>query len=101
MANIALRLPEIIPGDFSVDSTCIDCDACRQIAPETFRDAGEASIVHHQPITKDETKRALMALVACPTAAIGTTEHHDAHIGIDALIAVKICAATLSAVLNG
>ena len=25
-----------------------------------------------------------MALVACPTASIGTIEHHDAHIGIDA-----------------
>jgi len=25
-----------------------------------------------------------MALVACPTGSIGTTQHHDAHIGIDA-----------------
>jgi ferredoxin len=101
MANLAVRLPRNIPGDFFVDSTCIDSDACRQIAPETFTGTGAASIVHHQPITEDETKRALMALVACPTASIGTTEHHDAHIGIDALIAVKICAATLNAVLNG
>ena len=29
MANLALRLPENVPGDFYVDSTCIDCDACR------------------------------------------------------------------------
>jgi glyoxylase-like metal-dependent hydrolase (beta-lactamase superfamily II)/ferredoxin len=84
MANIELRLPENVPGDFFVDSTCIDCDACRQIAPETFKDEGDFSIVHHQPETADATKRALMALVACPTASIGTTEHHDAHIGIDA-----------------
>ncbi len=28
MANVALRLPENVPGDFFVDSTCIDCDAC-------------------------------------------------------------------------
>jgi glyoxylase-like metal-dependent hydrolase (beta-lactamase superfamily II)/ferredoxin len=84
MANLALRLPENAPGDFFVDSTCIDCDACRQIAPETFIDAGDVSIVAHQPVNEDETKRALMALVACPTASIGTIEHHDAHIGIDA-----------------
>ena len=84
MANLALRLPENVPGDFFVDSTCIDCDACRQIAPETFKDDGDTSIVHHQPDTEDQTKRALMALVACPTASIGTTEHHDAHLGIDA-----------------
>ena len=84
MANLALRLPENVPGDFFVDSTCIDCDACRQIAPETFTDDGDTSIVHHQPDTEDTTRRALMAVVACPTASIGTTEHHDAHIGIDA-----------------
>jgi len=84
MANVALRLPENVPGDFFVDSTCIDCDACRQIAPETFSEAGEYSIVHHQPATNEATKRALMALVACPTGSIGTIEHHDAHIGIDA-----------------
>ena len=84
MANPELRLPENIPGDFFVDSSCIDCDACRQIAPETFTDAGDASVVYRQPADEEETQRALMALVACPTASIGTTEHHDAHIGIDA-----------------
>ena len=84
MANLALRLPENVPGDFYVDSTCIDCDACRQIAPETFTEDHDTSIVHHQPESTREIKRALMALVACPTASIGTVEHHDAHIGIDA-----------------
>jgi ferredoxin len=39
MANAGLRLAENAPGDFFVDSTCIDCDACRQIAPETFAEA--------------------------------------------------------------
>ncbi len=84
MANLALRLPENVPGDFYVDSTCIDCDACRQIAPETFTEDHDTSIVHHQPESTREIKRALMALVACPTASIGTVEHHDARIGIDA-----------------
>jgi glyoxylase-like metal-dependent hydrolase (beta-lactamase superfamily II)/ferredoxin len=84
MANVALRLAENVPGDFFVDSTCIDCDACRQIAPETFAEEGDFSIIHRQPRDAHETKRALMALVACPTASIGTVEHHDAHIGIDA-----------------
>jgi len=84
MASLALRLPNNAPGDFFVDSTCIDCDACRQIAPETFADDGDYSIVYQQPRNKQETKRALMALVACPTGSIGTAEHHDVHIGIDA-----------------
>ena len=84
MANVALRLPENVAGDFFVDSTCIDCDACRQIAPEIFAEDDEYSIVYRQPQSAQETKRALMALVACPTGSIGTVEHHDAHIGINA-----------------
>ncbi|HYW70035.1 MAG TPA: ferredoxin, partial [Pyrinomonadaceae bacterium] len=83
MANLALRLPENVPGDFFVDSTCIDCDACRQIAPRTFAEAPEASIVYQQPETDSETTRAMMALVACPTGSIGAQAHHDAHVGID------------------
>lgn len=84
MANPALRLPENLAGDFFVDSTCIDCDACRQIAPETFAEDTDYSVVHHQPQTGDEIRRAMMALVACPTGSIGTIQHHDPHIGIDA-----------------
>lgn len=84
MANIEQRLPQNVSGDFYVDSTCIDCDACRQIAPETFREFGDLSIVHRQPQSQAEKRQALMALVACPTASIGTTETHDFRAGIDA-----------------
>ncbi len=84
MANAALRLPENVPGDFFVDSTCIDCDACRQIAPATFAEDGDYSVVYQQPQTDREKQRAMMALVACPTGSIGTVEHHEAHLGIDA-----------------
>jgi glyoxylase-like metal-dependent hydrolase (beta-lactamase superfamily II)/ferredoxin len=84
MAKLARRLAENVDGDFYVDDTCIDCDACRQIAPATFRDHGEQSSVYRQPTTIEETRLALMSLVACPTASIGTTRKHDARIGIDA-----------------
>lgn len=84
MANYAERLPENVPGDFFVDASCIDCDACRQIAPGTFRDHGDQSSVYHQPETEEERRLALMALVACPTGSIGTTRKHDMRIGIDA-----------------
>jgi glyoxylase-like metal-dependent hydrolase (beta-lactamase superfamily II)/ferredoxin len=84
MANIARRLPENVGGDFYVDDTCIDCDACRQLAPGVFRDHGDQSSVYHQPETEEETKLALKALVACPTGSIGTTRKHNARIGIDA-----------------
>jgi len=84
MANLQHRLPENAPGDFFVDSSCIDCDTCSQLAPLIFRDHGDQCSVYHQPETPAEVKRALMALVACPTGSIGFTEKHDAHIGIDA-----------------
>lgn len=84
MANILERLPQNVRGDFFVDASCIDCDTCSQLAPDIFRDHGEQCSVHHQPETDDETRLAMMALVACPTGSIGATEKHDAHIGIDA-----------------
>lgn len=45
MANPRKRVPENVPGDFYVDSTCIDCDACRQIAPSVFGEADDTSFV--------------------------------------------------------
>ena len=78
MALQELKLSENVPGDFFVDSTCIDCDLCRQIAPETFKDIGDQSAVHHQPETPAEEFAALKALVTCPTASIGTISHRSA-----------------------
>jgi glyoxylase-like metal-dependent hydrolase (beta-lactamase superfamily II)/ferredoxin len=78
MALPELRLSENVPGDFFVDSTCIDCDLCRQIAPETFKEIGDQSAVHHQPDTPAQEFAALKALVTCPTASIGTISHRSA-----------------------
>ena len=75
MARLAARLDENAPGAFFVDDSCIDCDACRQIAPATFarsRRLGQ-SFVAAQPVGADGEARALMAVVACPTASIGTS----------------------------
>ena len=83
MADLQQRLPENVPGDFYVDATCIDCDTCSQLAPEMFRDHGDQCSVYRQPQTEKEIQLAMMALVACPTGSIGSTEHHDAHLGID------------------
>jgi glyoxylase-like metal-dependent hydrolase (beta-lactamase superfamily II)/ferredoxin len=77
MAQTALRLESNVPGDFFVDSTCIDCDACRIFAPAVFHDAGEQSAVYHQPETEEELLAAQRALISCPTASIGTLEKHD------------------------
>jgi len=76
MASIAKRLASNAPGEFFVDSTCIDCGTCRQVAPDTFAAGGDASYVHRQPNDESEAHRARMALVACPVAAIGTQTKH-------------------------
>lgn len=72
MAHLNLRRPENVNGDFYVDSTCIDCDTCRWMTPEVFERTGEQSVVYHQPDNEAERLRSLQALLACPTASIGT-----------------------------
>jgi len=54
MASLALRLPQNEPGDFYVDSTCIDCDACRQIAPATFAEAEKLMQVTMTPAERQQ-----------------------------------------------
>lgn len=79
MALATRRLPENVPGTFFVDESCIDCAKCRELAPETFTDSDRgASFVFAQPQDEAARHRALMALVACPTASIGTEPRLDA-----------------------
>src|ERR1043165_273920 len=77
MANQKKRVPENVPGDFFVDSTCIDCDACRQIAPAVFGEAAETSFVKVQPLTSADRRQALRALLARPTGSIGCLGDDD------------------------
>ena len=59
MAKLSRRLAGNVPGDFYVDDSCIDCDACRQIAPAVFREHGDLSIVYRQPSDDKEVLNAL------------------------------------------
>ena len=74
MATLQKRRTENINGNFYVDSTCIDCDTCRWMAPEIYKREGNQSIVHHQPDNEEEQLAAMQALLSCPTASIGTVE---------------------------
>lgn len=78
MANLQKSVSENITGEFFVDTTCIDCGTCRQLAPSTFTDADEYSYVYHQPQTQEDTRQALQALVCCPTGSIGTISANQA-----------------------
>jgi len=74
MAHLNLRRPENTSGNFYVDTTCIDCDTCRWMAPEIFNSSGEQSAVYRQPANEAEEVRSLQALLSCPTSSIGTVE---------------------------
>jgi len=84
MALVEIAHPRSVRGEFFVDTTCIDCDLCRQIAPDTFSDIGDQSVVYHQPETSEQEFAALKALVTCPTASIGTLSHRSAKAAVGA-----------------
>jgi ferredoxin len=67
------KVKENKPGAYYVDSSCIDCDVCRDTAPESFRrsDENSYSFVYKQPETPEETAACEEALTCCPVEAIG------------------------------
>jgi len=75
MARRELAVAENVPGDLFVDETCIECDTCRELAPDIFGslESGQ-SFVQRQPADNPAWRRALHAVVSCPTASIGSEQ---------------------------
>jgi len=73
MADIEDKNPENEEGKFYVDEQCIDCDLCREQAPDNFqRDEDEGySYVYKQPENDAELELCMEALEGCPVEAIG------------------------------
>jgi ferredoxin len=67
------KVKENVSGAYYVDSSCIDCDVCRDTAPENFMrsDQNSYSFVFKQPETPEETALCEEALACCPVEAIG------------------------------
>ena len=74
MADPNDRVPENASGTFYVDTQCIDCDVCRDTAPDNFTraDSNGYSFVYKQPTSADERALCEEALLACPVEAIGS-----------------------------
>jgi len=73
MANLDDRVPENVPGTYYVDSECIDCGLCQELAPENFaqsEDHGYA-FVCKQPANDEQRNECEEALEQCPVEAIG------------------------------
>lgn len=73
MANVSDKLAENAVGKWYVDSSCIDCDACRATAPANFDRSEENgySFVCKQPENEEEELLCQDAMDACPVEAIG------------------------------
>lgn len=73
MADKANRYGENVTGRFFVDNNCIDCDLCRETAPNNFtrQDDGGYSFVYKQPTTPEDEELCKQAMEGCPVEAIG------------------------------
>jgi ferredoxin len=73
MANLDRKVPENVSGRFYVDSQCVDCYVCWDLAPDNFtRKTGRRYLfVHKQPENAQEESRCREAMESCPVAAIG------------------------------
>lgn len=73
MADPADKYDNNVDGEFYVDDQCIDCDLCRETAPENFtrEEDGGFSFVYKQAENDDERALCEEAMEGCPVEAIG------------------------------
>ena len=76
------RHPQNAPGDWYVDTRCIDCGAARTVAPGLIVEGGNQSVFARQPETADEIAMAWRARLLCPTASVRTERHADVPHGV-------------------
>jgi ferredoxin len=74
MADKANKYPVNAAGKYYVDNQCIDCDLCRETAPNNFKrnEEGGFSYVSKQPEGDEEVKQCDEAIANCPVEAIGS-----------------------------
>lgn len=74
MADPTDKVPGQTAGRYYVDTQCIDCDLCRETAPDNFtRNEEEGfSFVFKQPENADEEALCKDAMDNCPVEAIGS-----------------------------
>lgn len=74
MADKTDKYEDNAQGKFYVDTQCIDCDLCRQTAPENFdrNQDGGYSFVKKQAENAEEEAQCMEALEGCPVEAIGS-----------------------------
>ena len=73
MAELDEKYEDNVAGKYFVDEQCIDCDLCRETAPQNFKrnEDGGYSYVYKQPVNEDEEEGCKEAMENCPVEAIG------------------------------
>lgn len=73
MADPGAKQPENMDGKYYVDDQCIDCDVCRETAPNNFmrQEDNGYSYVYKQPENEEEEAQSKEAMESCPVEAIG------------------------------
>jgi glyoxylase-like metal-dependent hydrolase (beta-lactamase superfamily II) len=64
------RNPDSAPGDWYIDTACIDCGASRHVAPGLVVERNDKSVFARQPVTPEERLAAWRAALVCPTASV-------------------------------
>lgn len=67
-----MKIKENVPGKYYVNTTCIGCTICPEIAPEFFRSNLEEGYeyVYRQPSCEAEERLCAEAMAICPVNAI-------------------------------
>lgn len=72
MPKRADRNPDSVPGNWYIDTHCIDCGAAPSVATGLIIRRNGKSVFARQPATEAERMAAWRAVLVCPTASIGT-----------------------------
>ncbi|MFL9932599.1 MBL fold metallo-hydrolase [Paraburkholderia sp. RL18-103-BIB-C] len=64
------RNTDSVPGEWYIDTACINCGASRHVAPGLIVERNDKSIFARQPATPEEQLAAWRAVLVCPTASV-------------------------------
>jgi glyoxylase-like metal-dependent hydrolase (beta-lactamase superfamily II) len=79
---VTLRHRDNAPGDWYVDTNCINCKAAQTVAPGLVVERGGQSVFSRQPVTAEELTLAWRARLLCPTASVRTERHVEPPDGV-------------------
>ncbi|PMS38042.1 MBL fold metallo-hydrolase [Trinickia symbiotica] len=64
------RNTDSVPGEWYIDTACINCGASRHVAPGLIEERNDKSVFVRQPVTPEEQLAAWRAVLVCPTASV-------------------------------